>query len=150
MVEMVGMRHQGRGGGISRLSRRWLLIALAVVAFLAVLGAGAFALLAQPTPQTFEQLTGFFGFPEEGVTRKPTVVIIQRVGADRIVTVLPGGVATRVQSSFYFSSRVLLPTRAEDVNGDGNPDLVVDGVILYNLGGRFSLEPPTPTPAQGK
>ncbi|MCS7283570.1 MAG: hypothetical protein RMK65_05725 [Anaerolineae bacterium] len=147
---MAEVARQIKGLGISRLTWRWLLIVLAAVAFLAVLGMGAFALLARPNPQTFEQLTGFFGFPEEAITQRPTVILIQRVNSDRIVTVLPGGVATRVQSSFYFSSRVRLPTQIEDVNGDRNPDLVVDGVILYNLGGRFSIEPPTPTPAPGK
>lgn len=147
MVEVV---RKPKGWEISRLTWRWPLIVLAAVAFLAVLGTGAFALLAQPTPQTFEQLTGFFGFPEEATTQQPTVILVQRVNSDRIVTVLPGGMATRVQSSFYFSSRVRLPTQIEDVNGDKNPDLVVDGVILYNLGGRFSIEPPTPTPAPGK
>jgi len=125
---------------------RWMPLALLVVALMGALMIGVPALLAEPSHER-EQLQGFFGLPEEAVTEKETVVLIERIGAERIVTVLPGGMATKARTTFAFSSRVTQGSEVEDVNGDGQLDLVVDGVILYNVGGEFTLQPPTPTPA---
>nr|HID14913.1 hypothetical protein [Anaerolineae bacterium] len=146
--EMQEMRRGNRISLLRRLAsiKRWVLIALPVLVVAGALAVGVPALLAKPTVPEREQLVGFFGFPEETITQKPTVVLIERVGDDRIVTMLPGGMATKVQSIFYFSSRLTSPSEIEDVNGDGHLDLVVDGVILYNVGGQFTLQPPTPTP----
>jgi len=127
---------------------RWMPLALLVVALMGALMIGAPALLAKPSHER-EQLQGFFGLPEEAVTEKATVVLIQRIGAERIVTVLPGGMATKARTTFAFSSRVTRGSEVEDVNGDEHLDLVVDGVILYNVGGEFTLQPPTPTPPGG-
>ena len=134
-------------GGITTGSR-WMPFVLIVVALMGALMIGVPALLAKPSHER-EQLQGFFGLPEEEVTESPTVVLIQRIGTERIVTVLPGGMATKARTTFAFSSRVTRESEVEDVNGDQNLDLVVDGVILYNVGGEFTLQPPTPTPAGG-
>jgi len=126
----------------------WMPIVLVVIALVGALMIGVPALLAKPSHER-EQLQGFFGLPEEEVTESPTVVLIQRIGTERIVTVLPGGMATKARTTFAFSSRVTRESEVEDINGDQNLDLVVDGVILYNVGGEFTLQPPTPTPAGG-
>lgn len=131
----------GRLGGVGR----WMPVLLVAIAVLGALMIGVPALLADQ-PHEREQLQGFFGLEEEAATERPTVVLIERVGAERIVTVLPGGMATKARTTFAFSSRVTRGSEVEDVNGDQQLDLVVDGVILYNVGGEFTLQPPTPTP----
>ena len=147
---MEEMRHSDRRSVLGRLisGNRWIPLVLLVVALMGALMIGVPALLAKPSHER-EQLQGFFGLPEEAVTEKATVVLIERIGAERIVTVLPGGMATKARTTFAFSSRVTVESEVEDVNGDGHLDLVVDGVILYNVGGDFTLQPPTPTPAGG-
>ncbi len=148
---MEEMGRDTRGSMLGRLrgAGHWMPILLVAVAVLGALMIGVPALLADPAHER-EQLQGFFGLPEEGVTESPTVVLIERVGAERIVTVLPGGMATKARTTFAFSSRVTQGSEVEDVNGDGQLDLVVDGVILYNVAGEFTLQPPTPTPEQAE
>jgi hypothetical protein len=148
-MEEMKNNHQART--LLRLieSRRWLPVALVFVAALGVLVIGVPELMAEPANQR-EQLQGFFGLPEEAITEKATVVLIQRIEAERIVTVLPGGMATKARSTFAFSSRIDHGSQVEDVNGDNNLDLIVDGVVLYNVGGEFALQPPTPTAPQGQ
>lgn len=145
---MEEMRSKDRRSVLRRVTSgsRWMPLALLVVALLGALMIGAPALLAKPSHER-EQLEGFFGLPEEAITEKATVVLVQRIGAERIVTVLPGGMATKARTTFAFSSRVTRGSEVEDVNDDEHLDLVVDGVILYNVGGEFTLQPPTPTPA---
>lgn len=148
--EMERIRRNDRPS-VSRLATagRWVPLLLVVAAIAGALMIGVPALLADRS-QEREQLQGFFGLPEEAVTERPSVVLIERVGAERIVTVLPGGMATKARTTFAFSSRVTRRSEVEDVNGDQDLDLVVDGVILYNVGGEFTLQPPTPTPGSSQ
>jgi hypothetical protein len=147
--QMEGMRRNDRPSVSRRLAAagHWMPLLLVVAALAGALMIGLPALLGDPSHER-EQLQGFFGLPEEMVTESPTVVLVERVGAERIVTVLPGGMATKARTTFAFSSRVTRRSEVEDVNGDQHLDLVVDGVILYNVGGEFTLQPPTPTPTQ--